>query len=140
MTTCLQTGSILLLWLMPSLFWQGEPITERNHHDRQGQQQMDQKRQDSLIEQALRRNFSPNGILRIIMINTVIVSEYYESLCKYRVFHQLTEWGKVGLVLGCSTTLKNCHFCQSLISRRNQANSGNFHGQNQHNNRDPRAG
>ena len=56
---------------------------------------MDQKRQDSLIEQALRRNFSPNGVLRIIMINTVIVSEYYESLFKYRVFHQLTEWGQV---------------------------------------------
>ena len=80
MTKCLQTGSILLLWLLPSLLWQGEPITERNHHDKQGQQQMDQKRQDSLIEQALRRNFSPNGVLRIIMINTVIVSECYESL------------------------------------------------------------
>ena len=70
------------MWMLPSLFWQGEPIPERKdvidgvrHHDRQGQEGNNQNQnRDSLIEQALRRNFSPNGILRLIMIDTVIVS------------------------------------------------------------------
>ena len=74
-----QTGGILLLWFLPSLFWRGEPITER-HRDRQGQEANADTNRDSLIEQALRRNFSPNGVLRLIMIDTVIVSAHFKSI------------------------------------------------------------
>ena len=77
-----QTGGMLLIWLLPTLFWQGDPLPERKdvrngvrHPD--GQQGQSNQNMDSLIEQALRRNFSPNGILRLIMIDTVIVSAHH---------------------------------------------------------------
>ena len=54
------------------LAWEGEPISE-------GLDDVDKiertvENYGNLIDQALRRNFSPNGVLRNIMIDTVVVN------------------------------------------------------------------
>ena len=75
----LQTSGMMLMWFLPTLLWQGDPLPERKdvyNGIRDPDRQASNQNSDSLIEQALRRNFSPNGILRLIMIDTVIVSTH----------------------------------------------------------------
>ena len=66
---------------MPLLFWQGEPISEFPDGlqilDKANEKQREASNSDGLIKQALRRNFSPNGILIIIMIDTIVVRESF---------------------------------------------------------------
>merc|ERR1712241_1183637 len=66
------TCGILLCWFLPMLAWGGEPISE-------GLDDVDKiertvENYGNLIDQALRRNFSPNGVLRNIMIDTVVLA------------------------------------------------------------------
>jgi len=70
------TAGGMLMWFLPTLLWQGDPLPERKdvyNGIRDPDRQTSSQNSDSLIEQALRRNFSPNGILRLIMIDTVIL-------------------------------------------------------------------
>ena len=54
------------------LLWEGEPIPDGL--DKVDEIERAVESHGDLIERALRRNFSPNGVLRNIMIDTVVVS------------------------------------------------------------------
>ena len=68
------------------LAWEGEPISE-------GLDDVDKiertvENYGNLIDQALRRNFSPNGVLRNIMIDTVVVNntKFIQKSISYEMY------------------------------------------------------
>ena len=64
---------ILLYWFLPTLLWQGDPLPDGSDDALEGEANVVE---ENLVEKALRANFCPNCVLNIILIDSLMVSQF----------------------------------------------------------------
>ena len=67
---------ILLYLFLPTLLWQGDPLPDGSDDALEGEANIEGLAEEGLIEKALRANFCPNCVLNIILIDSLMVSQF----------------------------------------------------------------
>jgi len=68
------TSTIILCWFLPTLLWRGDPDEYQSQHNYgQKEEEEDNHSNEGMIMQAIRRNFTPNGVALTLMIDTVVL-------------------------------------------------------------------